>query len=256
MFSGQTLSLSRIGNDLVNLNFDLQGESVNKFNRATSLELKSALDVLSGEAGIRGLLLTSQKSVFFVGADVTEFVPLFAEGPDAISQALRFNSEQFSRIEDLPFPTVVAINGHAMGGGLEVCLACDYRIMSSSAKIGLPETKLGIIPGWGGTVRLPRLAGLDTAVEWIASGAEQSAPSALKARVVDGVVAPELLYDEALKCLTALADGTLPYLARRAQKKAPLKLNTTESLLAFESSKAFIKAQAGAGGSCRRRVHW
>ena len=86
-----------------------------------------------------------------------------------------------------------------MGGGLEVCLACDYRIMASSAKIGLPETKLGIIPGWGGTVRLPRLAGLDTAVEWIASGAEQTAAQALKARVVDGVVATDLLHQEALR---------------------------------------------------------
>lgn len=245
MFSGQSLSLTRLENGLVQLTFDLQGESVNKFNLATSQELKAALDVLSTEAGIRGLLLTSQKSVFFVGADVAEFVPLFAQGSEAISKALRFNSAQFSRLEDLPFPTVVAINGYAMGGGLEVCLACDYRIMASTAKIGLPETKLGIIPGWGGTVRLPRLAGLDTAVEWIASGSEQTAAQALKARVVDGVVAPELLHQEALACLTALADGRLPYLPRRAQKKAPLTLNNTESLLAFESSKAYIKAQAG-----------
>ncbi|MFO1370630.1 MAG: fatty acid oxidation complex subunit alpha FadB [Marinagarivorans sp.] len=245
MFSGQSLSLTRLEDGLVQLTFDLQGESVNKFNQATSLELKAALDVLSAEPGIRGLLLTSQKSVFFVGADITEFVPLFAQGSEAISKALRFNSQQFCRLEDLPFPTVVAINGYAMGGGLEVCLACDYRIMASSAKIGLPETKLGIIPGWGGTVRLPRLAGLDTAVEWIASGAEQTAAQALKARVVDGVVAADLLHQEALACLKALADGHLPYLPRRAQKKAPLNLNNTESLLAFESSKAFIKAQAG-----------
>ncbi|RYD91358.1 MAG: fatty acid oxidation complex subunit alpha FadB, partial [Sphingobacteriales bacterium] len=234
MFSGQTLTLTRLDNALVQLNFDLQGESVNKFNQATSQELKSALDALSAEQDVRGLLLTSSKSVFFVGADVTEFVPLFAQGSDAITKALQFNSELFSRIEDLPFPTLVAINGYAMGGGLEVCLACDYRLMSSSAKIGLPETKLGIIPGWGGTVRLPRLAGLDTAVEWIASGAEQTATQALKAKVVDGVIAPEALYSEALACLQALADGRLPYLPRREQKKAPLRHNTTESLLAFE----------------------
>lgn len=245
MFSGQSLSLTRLDNALVQIHFDLQGESVNKFNLATSAELKAALDILTAQSDVRGLLLTSGKNVFFVGADVTEFVPLFAQGNAAITQALRFNSEQFSRLEDLPFPTVVAINGHAMGGGLEVCLACDYRIMSTTAKIGLPETKLGIIPGWGGTVRLPRLAGLDTAVEWIASGAEQNAAQALKARVVDGVVAPELLQQEALKCLSALADGQLPYLPRRAQKKAPMNLNTTEAMLAFESSKAFIKGQAG-----------
>ena len=121
MFSGQSLSLTRLENGLVQLTFDLQGESVNKFNLATSQELKAALDVLSAEPGVRGLLLTSQKSVFFVGADITEFVPLFAQGTEAINKALRFNSQQFSRLEDLPFPTVVAINGYAMGGGLEVC---------------------------------------------------------------------------------------------------------------------------------------
>ncbi len=245
MFQGQAMQLLQLEQGLVQLQLDLQGESVNKFNQLTMTELGQVLGILETTAGVRGLLITSGKSVFVVGADVTEFGPVFALGEAGVRAHLRINLDQFNRLEDLPFPTLVAINGYAMGGGLELCLACDYRLMSSNAKIGLPETKLGIIPGWGGTVRLPRLAGVDTAVEWIASGAEQAAATALKAGVVDGVVEPEQLTASALKTLAALADGNLPYLPRRAQKKAPLAMNKTEATLAFESSKAFVGAQAG-----------
>jgi 3-hydroxyacyl-CoA dehydrogenase / enoyl-CoA hydratase / 3-hydroxybutyryl-CoA epimerase / enoyl-CoA isomerase len=245
LFSGQSMTLAPLDAGLLHLTLDLQGESVNKFNQATTAELGQVMDLLESQPGIRGLLISSAKSVFVVGADVTEFGPVFAAGPQAVEALLVINCNLFNRLEDLPYPTLVAINGYSMGGGLEFCLACDYRLMSSSAKIGLPETKLGIMPGWGGTVRLPRLAGLDTAIEWIASGAEQTADAALKAQVVDGVVAPEQLADTALKTLQRLAAGDLPYLPRRAQKKSPLRHNDIESLLAFESSKAFVKAQAG-----------
>ncbi|HEY0892219.1 MAG TPA: fatty acid oxidation complex subunit alpha FadB, partial [Cellvibrio sp.] len=138
-----------------------------------------------------------------------------------------------------------AINGFALGGGLEFCLSCDYRIASTAAKVGLPETKLGIIPGWGGTVRLPRVAGLDTAVEWIATGKENDAEAALTARVVDAVVEPAKLHDAALNCLQQCISGKFDYQARRAQKKSPLKLNFIESMMAFETSKAFVGGQAG-----------
>src|SRR5690554_7388202 len=84
-------------------------------------------------------------------------------------------NEVFNAIEDLPFPTVTAINGIALGGGFEMCLATDYRVMAPKAKVGLPEVKLGIFPGFGGTVRLSRLVGVDNAVEWIAGGTENRA---------------------------------------------------------------------------------
>ena len=142
-------------------------------------------------------------------------------------------------------PTVALINGYAMGGGLELTLTCDFRVMSTVAKIGLPETKLGIIPGWGGTVRLPRIAGADTAIDWIASGKEQRADVALKAGVVDGVVAPDQLQAAGLKVLEQAIAGTMPYAERRATKKGPLKLNQTEAMMAFETSKAFVAGMAG-----------
>lgn len=245
MFQGKALKVSLLPDGIAELTFDLQGESVNKFNLLAVSELQQVLDQLEQASGIKGLLVTSAKDVFIVGADITEFGAVFASGPDQVTSHLAANNRNFCRLEDLPFPSVVAINGFALGGGLEFCLACDYRIASSTAKVGLPETKLGIIPGWGGTVRLPRVAGLDTAVEWIAAGKENDAETALTARVLDAVVEPAKLRDAAMHCLQQCIAGTFDYKARRAQKKAPLQLNFIESMMAFETSKAFVGAQAG-----------
>ena len=110
--------------------------------------------------------MTSSKDSFIVGADITEFTELFAGSEeDLVANNLKAN-EVFNAVEDLPFPTVTAINGMALGGGFEMCLATDYRVMDKKAKVGLPEVKLGIFPGFGGTVRLSRLVGVDNAVEW------------------------------------------------------------------------------------------
>ena len=245
MFKGNAISVQMLDAGIAELNFDLKGESVNKFNSATVLELDQAITELEKSKDVKGVLITSGKGVFLVGADITEFIPIFKQGGAGAGSHLVKNSENFNRLEDLDAPVVVAINGYAVGGGLEIALACDYRIMSTIAKIGLPETKLGIIPGWGGTVRLPRLAGSDTAIEWIASGKEQRPDVALKAGVVDGVVEPEKLKDAAIKVLQNCIDGKMDYQARRAQKKAPLQLNQTEAMMVFETSKAFILGKAG-----------
>jgi len=246
MFQGKALSLVKHPNAVAELIFDLQGESVNKFNLLAVTELEQILTLLEKATDIKGLLVTSAKDVFIVGADIMEFGAVFSAGAEQVIGHLAKNNRNNCRLEDLPFPTVVAINGIALGGGLEFCLACDYRVASTNAsKIGLPETKLGIIPGWGGTVRLPRIAGLDTAVEWIAGGKENTAEQALTAHVVDAVVAPEKLREAALFTLGEAMSGKFDYQARRAQKKAPLQLNIMESMLAFETSKAFVGAQAG-----------
>lgn len=246
MFQGKALSLTKHPEGIAELVFDLQGESVNKFNLVAVSELSQVLDLLEQAQDVKGLLVKSAKDVFIVGADIMEFGAVFTAGPEQIIGHLANNNRNNCRLEDLAFPTVVAINGVTLGGGLEFCLACDYRIASSAAnKIGLPETKLGIIPGWGGTVRLPRVAGLDTAVEWIAAGKENTAEQALAAHVVDAVVEPAKLYDAALHMLQQIIAGKFDYKARREQKKAPLKLNFIESMMAFETSKAFVGGQAG-----------
>lgn len=245
IFQGEVITVTRLDNAIAQLQFDTKKESVNKFDRQTVKELSAALDAIEADGSCKAMLVTSAKPVFIVGADITEFGPVFSQGPEAIEALVGVTRDLFNRIEDFFIPSVVAINGYALGGGCELCLACDYRVMGVDAKIGLPETKLGILPGWGGTVRLPRMAGVDTAVEWIASGAENRADAALKAGVVDGVVAAEQLHAASIRVAEHLIAGKLDYKARRIQKTSPLAMNDMESLLSFESSKAFVGAKAG-----------
>lgn len=245
IYQGSAIQVSQQADGLVELVFDLAGESVNKFNVATLNELDAALAAIEATAGVRGLVVSSNKAVFIVGADITEFGGVFAEGDAAISAYLDRANSVFNRLEDLPFPSVVAINGYALGGGLEVCLACDYRVMSNQAKIGLPETKLGIIPGFGGTVRLPRVIGVDHALSWIATGAEQKPALALELGAVDAVVSPEILRDAAFDLCRQAADGVFDYRAARATKQGPVGLNNIERVMAFTTGRAQIAAIAG-----------
>ena len=129
--------------------------------------------------------------------------------------------------------------------GLRWGLSATTGSCRTAARIGLPETKLGIIPGYGGTTRLPRLIGADNAIEWIASGKEQKADQALKCGAVDAVVAPELLREAAVSLLQQCIDGKLDYQAKRREKQEPLKLNEIEATMVFETSKAFVAGQAG-----------
>jgi len=245
MFKGNSLSVTMLDNGIAEINFDLQGESVNKFDSATVAELNQAITAIEQASDVKGVLVSSGKGVFVVGADITEFIPMLGDSDVDAGEHLAKNTENFNRLEDLGVPSVAAINGYALGGGLELALACDFRVMSTVAKVGLPETKLGIIPGWGGTVRLPRIAGSDTAIEWIASGKEQRPDAALKAGVVDGVVAPEKLRDAALGVLQNAIDGKMDYTKRRALKTGPLMLNQVESAMVFTTSKGFVGGQAG-----------
>jgi 3-hydroxyacyl-CoA dehydrogenase/enoyl-CoA hydratase/3-hydroxybutyryl-CoA epimerase/enoyl-CoA isomerase len=245
IYQNDALTVKRLDGDIAELNFDLQGESVNKFDQMTVSALTAALDALEAEDGIRGLLVSSGKPVFIVGADITEFTSMFGAGEDEIKPFTGTNNANFNRLQSLPYPSCVAINGFAMGGGLEVCLACDLRVMSTMAKIGLPETKLGLLPGWGGTVRLPRIIGLDEAVMWITTGKDHTAAAALKAGAVDAIAAPEQLRDVAMTTLQGAMDGKLDYHGRREAKSSPLPLNDTEATLAFFTMKSMVAQQAG-----------
>jgi len=245
LFSGKALTVQMLDNGIAELKFDLQGESVNKFNRQTVSEFSQALDAIEAADGVKGVLLTSGKSVFIVGADITEFGGAFSAGAEGVADLMNQNNENINRLEDLPVPTAVAINGYALGGGFEVCLGCDFRVMGEQAKVGLPEVKLGLIPGWGGTVRLPRVVGVDVAAEWIAAGKEQKPAAALEVHAVDTVVPTDKLKDVAVKLLERAISGGLDYKASREAKKSPIPLNDTEALMAFFTTKAFIGQQAG-----------
>jgi len=245
IYQSDALTVTRLEGDIAELNFDLQGESVNKFDSATVTSLTAALDALEAESGIKGLLISSGKGVFIVGADITEFTALFDSTIEEITSFTAANNTNFNRLQNLPYPSCVAINGFAMGGGLEISLACDFRVMSTAAKIGLPETKLGLLPGWGGTVRLPRIIGVDEAVMWIATGKDQSAAAALKAGAVDAAATPDQLREVAITTLQGAMDGKLDYQSRREAKSSPLPLNDTEAMMAFFTIKSMVAQQAG-----------
>jgi 3-hydroxyacyl-CoA dehydrogenase/enoyl-CoA hydratase/3-hydroxybutyryl-CoA epimerase/enoyl-CoA isomerase len=241
----QAIEVKNIEAGFVELVFDLKDESVNKFNAITLSELKDALEKLKSQSGLKGLLITSAKETFIAGADVTEFTKHFKRSEEELASWLLEINRVFSIVEDLNVPSVAALKGFALGGGFEFPLAATYRVAAEGTKIGLPETKLGIYPGWGGTVRLSRLIGADNAIEWIASGKQYKAEEALKFGAVDAVAAPGKLRDIALQMLQDAAQGKLNWKARQEQKKAPLRLNAIESTMVFEGAKAFVAAQAG-----------
>lgn len=245
IYEGKAITVKALEGGIVELNFDLEGESVNKFNRLTLNELRQAVDAIKADASVKGVIVTSGKDVFIVGADITEFVDNFKLPEDQLIAGNLEANGIFCDFEDLAVPTVAAINGIALGGGLEMCLAADYRVMSTTAKVGLPEVKLGIYPGFGGTVRLPRLIGNDNAIEWIASGKENRAEDALKVGAVDAVVKPELLRDAALDLVRRAVSGELDYKRKRQPKLEKLQLNAIEQMMSFETAKGFVAGQAG-----------
>ncbi len=245
IYSGKAFTATLLEQGIVELRFDLQGESVNKFNQLAITELGEAVAAIAADNRVRGVVLTSGKAVFVVGADITEFTDMFALPDEQLIEGVMQVNRIFCAFEDLAVPTVAAINGIALGGGLEVSLSADYRVMAEKAKIGLPEVKLGIYPGWGGTVRLPRLIGADNAIEWIAAGKEARAEEALKVGAVDAVVPADKLFDAALDLVQRAAAGELDYKARRQLKLDKLMLNPIEQMMCFESAKGFVAGKAG-----------
>lgn len=233
------------GDGNVELIFDREDQAVNVLSTDTIKELGEAVAAIKAKTDIKGLVISSAKEAFIVGADITEFHGIFGETEEFLVEMNQKVHQLFNSIEDLPFPTVTAVNGLALGGGCEMLLTTDFRVLADTAKIGLPETKLGIIPGWGGCVRLPRLIGADNAIEWIAGGTENRADAALKVGAADAVVSKDNLRAAALDILAEAQAGNLDWQARREQKKAPLKLNPIESMMVFETAKGFVAGKAG-----------
>lgn len=243
IYEGKAITVNMIEDGIAELKFDLQGDSVNKFNRVTLEDLKAAVEAIQGNSDVKGVLVTSGKDVFIVGADITEFGEAFRKSEEEIAAWCLEANEIFKAVEDLPVPTLTAINGIALGGGFEMTLATDLRVMSDKAKIGLPEVKLGLMPGFGGTVRLPRVIGADNAIEWICMGAENKPEKALKDGAVDAVVAADKLKEQAIAMLKSAIAGELNWQSRREEKKAKLKLDTLESMMVFETAKGFVAGQ-------------
>jgi 3-hydroxyacyl-CoA dehydrogenase/enoyl-CoA hydratase/3-hydroxybutyryl-CoA epimerase len=181
------------------LTFDLPGEKVNKLTTPAMDELDRLLDELAADQQLKALVVKSGKpAIFIAGADIAEIRAITdATRGEGLS---RRGQSVMNKLEALPFPTVAAIHGACMGGGLELALACSHRVVSNDAKtaLGLPEVKIGIIPGFGGTQRLPRLVGLTNALEMILTGKSVHAKKAKKIGLADEVTYPEMLLDVAV----------------------------------------------------------
>ena len=244
IFEGKSLSVTLLDDGIADIVFDAEG-SVNKFDKQTIDELAEVTSLLANNGDVKGALVRSAKSVFIVGADITEFGKIFALPEDELVQWTADTAKKFDAFEDLPFPTIAAINGFALGGGCEMTLACDLRIADTTAAIGLPEVKLGLIPGFGGTVRLPRVIGADNAMEWMTTGKERKAAKAMAEGAIDAVVAPEALRDAALGMLKDAIAGKIDWQNRRALKQAPLSLPKNEMMMSFATAKGMVFAQAG-----------
>src|SRR3954454_14094550 len=194
--TSKAFSIEREG-DLAILWFDLPGEKVNKFSSHVVQEFANVVDELASSNDIKRVVVASRKSVFIAGADITEFTKMTS--PEQGKEYVRLGQQAFHRFSKLPQTTVAAINGACLGGGCELALSCDYRVMSDSpkAQIGLPETKLGIFPAWGGTTKLPRLIGLPAALDIILNGKTMDGKRAKRIGLVDEVVAAAILLDVA-----------------------------------------------------------
>jgi 3-hydroxyacyl-CoA dehydrogenase/enoyl-CoA hydratase/3-hydroxybutyryl-CoA epimerase len=178
------------------LTIDQPGARVNVMNVAFIDDLERALDSLPGD--LRGVIVTSGKERNFVaGADLEQV--LQALDSPAASEQVRRLQRALNRLAELPFPTVAAINGPALGGGLEVALACDWRVCVEDEGniLGLPEVTLGLLPAGGGSQRLPRLIGLSRALGLILEGRRYSPRRARRFGVVDEVVHPAILLEAA-----------------------------------------------------------
>ena len=209
LYKGDTLYLNWLEDGIAELVFDAPG-SVNKLDTATVASLGQALDVLEKQSELKGLLLRSNKAAFIVGADITEFLSLFLVPEEQLSQWLHFANSVFNRLEDLPVPTISAVNGYALGGGCELAMMCDIIIAADTAKFGQPEIKLGVIPGAGGTQRLPRAVGKAKAMDLALTARMMGAEEAERAGLVSRVVAADKLMEEALDAATVIASMSLP----------------------------------------------
>ncbi|MGI9197733.1 MAG: enoyl-CoA hydratase/isomerase family protein [Candidatus Nanopelagicales bacterium] len=203
-------------------------------------EIRQAAREVSARSDVRAVILFGGPKVFAAGADVKEMADWSMT--DALDRAGELQWA-FTAVARIPHPTIAAVTGYALGGGCELALCCDFRVAGDNAKLGQPEMLLGIIPGAGGTQRLPRLVGLARAKDLIYSGRFVSADEALAIGLVDRVVAPDDVYGESLAWAQQLARG--PAYAMRAAKAAIERGTETDLDTGLEIERVHFSALFG-----------
>ena len=199
---------------------------LNALNKATWADLRTAFEDARDDAAVRGVILTGAgDKAFIAGADISELARVTAFEAE---QSSRFGQEVLDLIEDLGKPVIAAVNGFALGGGCETAMACTIRIAVENAKFGQPEVKLGLVPGSGGTQRLPRLVGKGRALQLILSGGMISAQEAYRIGLVNEIVPATDLITRAEAILTEIA-ANAPIAVKFALEVTNKGLETSQS---------------------------
>jgi 3-hydroxyacyl-CoA dehydrogenase/enoyl-CoA hydratase/3-hydroxybutyryl-CoA epimerase len=237
-FQTDNLWINQLADGVAALVLDVPNRKVNVLTGQVFSDLETALDRVSAETSFRLLILRSGKATSFcAGADLKEFgIGKTAEEYAAFSAR---GQEVFNKLASLRMPTVAVIAGGCLGGGLEMAMACDYRVVVDrpETKLGLPETELSLIPGWGGTQRLPRLIGLERALQIILGGARLSARQAHRWGLADDVVQDS---DEPPAFLARPSKRTLFSLPLRTWRQRLLESNGLGRWLIFRGTKRLL----------------
>ncbi len=214
-----------------------------KFNRIDALnaindqfikDLIAALDEAEKDPDVRSVVLaTAHEKVYCTGADLKMAQGLLGK-PDEVRELVAMGQKAIDKIATLSKPVIAAIHGLCLGGGTEIALACDIRIADEEAKIGAPEVSLGLIPAWGGCVRLPRIVGLGKAMELVLTGGQISAQEALEIGLINKVTKPEELISQAM-WYGAKFGGNAPIAMKYAKKATHMAFEASyEKNLEFE----------------------
>jgi len=231
--------------DIAQLTINMPDKGANILSQSVLEELAGQLDGLEKRKDLAGLIICSGKpGMFIAGADLREFAASLDAPKEDVVAICRRGQTLFSRLSNCPFVTVVAIDGICVGGGAELAIWCDRRIMSDNEKteFGFPEVKLGLFPGWGGTVRAPRIVGLSNALEMITGGESIDPKIAATMGLTSDVVPADRLLDAAVDMIRA-EKSSGEYLRDRDRWSKPIESNETELGFLGITASAYIQQQ-------------
>ena len=229
--------------DIAIIWLDQPGEKINKISADLVSEFDNILDEFENDSEIKGLILISRKPDFIAGADLDKFIEMTK--PGEAYQLSRNGHKVLDRMAVFPKPIVAAINGAALGGGLEVALACTHRIATDNSKtvMALPEVKLGILPGGGGTQRLPRLIGIQKALNLMLTGKNVYPYPAKKMGLVDQVVNTYKLLDAAKQTIYKLSENSVNHKPRLSLLEKILESNPLGRKIIYNKSCSLVQKQ-------------
>ncbi len=241
----QSIGLTYPEPDIALLTFDAADKGANILSRPVLDEFAGHLDTLEKREDLAGLIVISGKpNIFIAGADLREFAANLDMSNEQVVEVCERGQTLFRRLSAAPFVTVAAVDGICVGGGAELAIWCDRRVLSNNAKteFGFPEVKLGLFPGWGGTVRTPRVAGLANAIEMITGGESITGSAALALGLASDLVPPEDLLASAVR-LVRYEQGHGDYVRDREKWSKPVDISETEIGFLGATASAVIRQQ-------------